>query len=795
MTKMSVFTSIGVFLSLSGQALGQTFDQGTITRQRTPLTTYAPSTQGWLSESTTPRFWTWKLAPPITPGSETSPYMQEWIHALLDTDIVDSTCTIDGTQVISLANTIGNQIISRGLQDGEYAIFLQNWVWRTRLAQAVPDELALPLNSNGDPFNHPNGWPTQSYGRNLGNTGTPWRETGLSYTYGEYLAEAIIAYIETYVMSNGSYTSFPKPSRVFFDEEFAFSSQCGINPIAAMTSLVGDSRFTTENLYGNFSLWDPTPAATTASELFSSAWFCDLPSWLPSTFDVYPYNDPCNSDWGYPPMLGRYGDMLTSARDGLIEASFGKAIKNAWGSGVLWSNYSTSGWYVDSYPRIGKDIRGARHWSQRANPRYGFSQATGFGSSDMHAMVLYPPHPDHAYDACPDVPGGCPGGVAPETHALAWLRDARMWLDHSIFSFDEVDAIGYQDSPKHFAPWVTAVGTYVSYPSGGSYSLTTKENVRNIVALCKSRGVNELVFWADPNSWCSQWSGNTCVQHNGTAANAAWRSTNDVLSQVYDYELASVTVNSGTVSSTDLDAMRFGEEYTYDLDPTVIGTLKFGALVAEFSVAPLTTPGESYALITEVLDGGGPWVGASYSLKIFNFDTNTYETISASPTELLSTSTRRAEFYDIDSDGFADGFSRVFDDETDLPSGSSVVDRKTINRWDFSIPMGSASVEDYFSPITGNMRFEIVAFHTAAVPSGGTPDPYRIDLLQLFETDEADDNLPYPESRAADLNNDGVVDIDDLAAFALNNAKADLNGDGEIDHKDLEILVNEFCNR
>lgn len=777
--------SAAILLASSGQALGQTFDQGTITRQRDPLTAYAPATDGWLSKSVTPRFWTWELSTSITVGSETSPYMQEWIHEMVPLDIVDSTGTIDGAEVLDLANRIANQIVSRGLQDGEYAIFLQNWTRHTRLAQAVPDELLPPLDSNGDPYT----WPTQTYGRHSGNTGTPWRSTGLSYTYGEWLAEAVISYIETDVMNHPSstYTTFPKPARVFFDEEFAFPTLCGINAIAAMTALAGDTRFTTETLEGNFSLWDATPTATTASELFDSAGLCDITAWLPATYDLYTINGGTNTcnDREYHPMIARFNGMLTSARDGLIEASFGQGIKNSWGTDVLWSNYSTSRWYSDSYPMISSNDRGARHPTQRTAHGYGFSQGTGAGSSDMHSMVLYPPALSHMYDSCPDTTAGCPGGVAPETHAQAWLRTARMELDHAIFSFDEIDDLEHLESPKHFAPWLLAVGTIVSVPNEefDNTTITTKANARDIIALCKSRGANELIFWANPGASGYQ---------NGKQTD--WAATNDALSQVYDYNLVDVVVSTAKITSSDLDAMRFGEEHAYDLEPFAVGPIKFGALNAEFSVAPLTTPGASFSFISEVLDGGGPWAGAVYSLSIYNFDTGLFEAISA-PTQLLSTSTRRAEFYDSGSDGFSDGFTRVFDDESDLSSGATVTDRKTINRWDLTIPMGSASVADYYSPTTGNMKFELVAYHSVAVPMGDTADPFRVDLLQLYETDAANDNLPYPEQRWADLNTDGRVDYADLSTFTSGDAARDLNNDGTIDLQDLRFLLEEISRR
>lgn len=785
----------------AGSAIAQTtYGEGTINIQRTKLQSYAPGTDGWLSTQTTPRFWTWELSGSITDFSKTSPNMNQWIHVPphVTSGLVDGSGTIDTTVLADIATYISDRIISNGYTGGDYAIFIQNWIRESKLSQSSGDDLVLPLDSNGNPFDTApgdpmvNGWKAQSYGRNTGNTGTPWRSEGLADTFGDNLAKSLINQIEVNVIADPGYTAFPKPARVIFDEEFAPAVACQLEPIAMLQSMTTDARFSTETLYGNFHLWDTTPSSTTADELFYDADLVEVASWLPMYFDDYTaqvlYNggtcgscpNPC-WDHEYYPIGNRVGGMLKSCRDGLIQAGFGDAIDSLWGNEVLWSNYGTSAWYSETYPSISSGDRGARDCSDRQNQIYGYNQSASSGSADMHAPVLYPPYEEHQFDTLSDT-DSCPG-TAPETHGEAWLRTARMQLDHAIFSFDEFDTLESGLSPKHFSPWVLQVGTLVHVPnSGDNTTITTKDNVRDILALCKSRGANELLFWANPGS-----SGYQNGKQND------WDATNDALSQVYDYNLSSVVVNHDVTpspNSTALEAMTFGEEHAFDVPAQLThfgNTVVHASTRATFTLSNISTEASDYTFISEIIDGGGPWSGATFTISIYNYNTSSYETLSPTYSELQSTSTRRAVFDDSDSNDYSDWYTRDFDNQGDV---SDVIDRKTIHRWDFSL--GTPS--NYISSNTMSLQILATRVEPGIITSA---DPLRIDLQQLYETDAANDNYPSMTLLAGDLNHDGQVNYDDIKAFVDQMIRGeetglDFNNDGFVDQYDLYELNSKI---
>src|SRR5690606_23856110 len=115
-------------------------------------------------------------------------------------------------------------------------------------------------------------------------------------------------------------------------------------------------------------------------------------------------------------------------------------------------------------------------------------------------------------------------------------------------------------------------------------------------------------------------------------------------------------------------------------------------------------------------------------------------------------------------------WTRTFDDQADLPSGSFVMDRKTIQRWDINLPIGSASLADYISG--GNMQFRIEVSHSNVPGSGVSIDPLRVDLVQLYETECENNNIPSASASRFDLNSDGVSDWRDIASFTPSDPRA-----------------------
>ncbi len=497
-------------------------------------------------------------------------------------------------------------------------------------------------------------------------------------------------------------------------------------------------------------------------------------------------------------MYNLYNGILNTSTDGSLEAAFDHPLTDpSWGN-PKWSNYNTSVYFSTTYPKSSRAQRGVVHGTWPPHRAFGWAQTEQLGSGSIQSPVLYPPSDFHEEelegDFYPD-----PGIVIPtqsEKAARAWIRYSRMQLDHQIFSFPELDTLGFS-APRHIAPWITRVGSLVYRPgSGNDLYITTKENVRDIVALCKAKGVNEILFWGNPNNehyttkdGCN--NGNTNSekrQHN-------WDSTNDLLSQVYEYTLNSVwfDTESRSLSADDVESLTFSEEHALDLNPNIgvrNTTVQFSA---EFDIGSITTLGDQYTFVCEVIAGGGPWANASYTLEIYNYKTTSYQTITDSPIEWYSNSTRRVSFSDTDTDGYANDWSRSFDDQSALPASSTVYDRKKINVWkNFALPIGSAQINNYTQ--SGKMKLRITANHSTPLQIGQAADPLRVDLVQLYEAECANNNITAaPQPLLGDFNSDQQVNAADLMKFMQDfvsnpSLELDLNNDGQVDISDIKTM-------
>ena len=328
-------------------------------------------------------------------------------------------------------------------------------------------------------------------------------------------------------------------------------------------------------------------------------------------------------------------------------------------------------------------------------------------------------------------------------------------------------------------------------------------------ALYKAKGVNEFMLWGnnslninhpDPTvaAEAAEKLGIRCDNDEPATHQYNWDTTNDALAQVFDYNVIDVAeypnLSGGdTIDSLSYRSVQFSEEHTHNFGTALAGGITVAsAFVVTFSAGPVTTPSATYAFILEAIDGGGPWDGATYTVAIKNYTTNTLNTVNSTPTEYYSTSGRRAKFYDTDMMyDTADGWDYTFDDEGDMPMSSEVTDRKTIQRWDITLPISGGSLSDYIS-MSGEMEIHVLATHTTVPGVGETADPLRIDLVQLYETECENDNIPEPAEAhlPGDLNGDGVVDPADVAMFRFGNAASDLNGDGQADADDLAVIIN-----
>ncbi len=830
-THISILTAASIAL-LAGTALGQTYDQGTLDRQRPRLddTTIAPSTNGWLNDSQTWRFWSWELNSSVN-DTYKHPNMQRWIqYRIREESLNNGAINYSGTNGLdSQAQAIANEIVSRynssnndAIADGEYAICFLN-IRNLDLHDHPDDDLNDSiLLWNPDRSPQPGAEP---WGNFVSHPETParasvWRSHGVSLadTAIEYLTDEIVARVEAQI------PSFPVPIRLFFDEERG--RQHGANSLdnlGAMESVFSNfSQYFYEEMFGNYNLWDNSPSSTTAFEVFTNAPFAFVLGWNDADVEYVPRapipqyvgTKDSNGDWDHPthqrphfdfefyPMYNLYNNILNTSTDGALEAAFDHPLTDpSWGN-PKWSNYNTSVYFSSAYPKSSHTQRGVLHGTWPPHRAFGWAQSEQIGSGSIQSPVLYPPSNYHENelegDFHPD-----PGIVIPtqsEKEARAWIRYSRMQLDHQIFSFPELDTIGLS-APRHIAPWVTRVGTLVYRPSvGNDLTITTKENVRDIVALCKAKGINEILFWGNPNNehyttddGCN--TGNTDEekrQHN-------WDSTNDLLSQVYEYTLNAVWFDTGNrnLTADEVESLTFSEEHALDLAPISGPNGTQVQFSAEFDIGSITALGDQYTVICEVIDGGGPWANATYTLEIYNYKTTSYQTITDSPIEWYSNSTRRVEFSDDPNNpnGYADDWSRSFDDQNALPTGSSVYDRKKIAVWkNFALPIGSAQISNYTQ--SGKMKVRITANHSTPLQIGQNADPLRVDLVQLYETECANNNVAAAsQSRPGDMNNDQRIDAADLMkfmqAFVANPSDdLDLNNDGLVDINDIKHLTS-----
>ena len=409
----------------------------------------------------------------------------------------------------------------------------------------------------------------------------------------------------------------------------------------------------------------------------------------------------------------------------------------------------------------------------------------------MQSPVLYPPDHSHTTEFEYPLFNNYDNLPSDDQVMEAGVRLSRLYLDHAIFSFDDLT-----QAPRHITPWVPQIGSPVN--GSNQPDLVSKKYTRDIVALCKAKGINEIIFWG---------GGDEDTPHE--EARGRWAGTNDVLSQVWDYNLKRVVVWPGNtaLSASDLTKMTFSEEHAFDLDVLDTTSTDVTAQIeVEFDVAESLEAGTEYTLILEALDGGGPWADANYTVKIRNFQTGqygAYESVNAVYEEMNDISTRRVVFTDDpgDTDTLYDEWAYEFDDQS--VSIPNVEDRKSIHKWIITLPSGS--VDDYLYEHSTQgwkkLKFQITATHESP-PSVGDPDPLRIDLLQLYESELVDDNVPSiitVESSGGDLNQDGATDILDLMHFIRvysddkSDPSLDMNQDGQVDANDLAELGTKLA--
>lgn len=772
------------------------------------------SFQGWLTDVTDPIIWTWKPGNGVT-APVYSTHMQQWVHV----DVNDATglrfydtttFALNYTRIDSLAQTIVSKWHALG-RPSNYAIFIHGWGWKSGLYEHPDDILQAP---SGGSWNRPD----------LPGSGTPWREEGVDLSAA--VLDALISSIATQA-DPGSPPDpnfvLPPPSRILFDEEYGIGSFCNSPNVRQMYSAIGTNAIQhSEVIFGDHSIRTAASSPTISDAFGSTIWgWATTLTWSDTT------NHPCYPWYGLH-FLNEFYDTHTTTLDGALRATFnlGTASHSTWQSTIV-ANYATSGWYDFDYPTIGYGGFGARGPATYASgaPR-GWQQSSVLGSTHAQSQVLYSAFAAHR-DLDDDLQSG---GIPLEaTYHDTWLRISRMKLDHALFTLDNATT----DAPSHIIPWLPRVGSPIGNFQTG-VSTSSESYSRDVLAMAKSKGIREGIWWGNEQST--------------STGNTLFEATAIVTDQVMNYSLVSVLAfkydELGTqftkYDGININPFLFAEEHAIDITPAVRNNMPaytdwyndpaetgyFTALEATFELAPSDFgSGEIYyfpnqvSFIIEILDGGGYWDRAPWSLSDFHelaimlppppFGSPTplsaFDIPGVSIKELYSTSTRKSEFSTDTMQTFDIGaYTYSFDDEGlgQAYTLSNVIDRKTILRidipLDFTIDKEEYVPTDFFTD-SKHITIRYALYHEQDTDPKEEPLPYRIDLLQLYDSTPADEaRLTKSAARQGDINSDGQVDIQDLMLLAQavtrgeSGSMYDLNVDGLVDGADIQLLVSRL---
>lgn len=792
---------------------GFAFAQGTQTSTQR-------SFQGWLTDATVPTFWTWKPASGVT-APVYSTNMQPWIHIGVN-DVTGTnryydttTFAINQTRIDSLAQTIVSRWHDLG-RPSNYAIFIHGWGWKTGLYTHPDDYLQAP---SGGIWNR----------SDLPGSGTPWREEGVNLSAS--VLDALISSLATQP-DPGSPPDpnfvLPPPSRFLFDEEYGIGSFCNNPNVRQMYSAIGSNT----NQHNEIIFGDHSLRTVTASPVISDAFGSTIWGWATTLTWSDTTNYPCWPWYGLY-FLNEFYDTHTTTLDGALRAAFdlGTSSHPSWQNTVI-SNYATSGWYDFDYPVIGYGGLGARGPATYSSgvPR-GWQQSSLLGSTHAQSQVLYSAFAEHR-DLDEDLQSG--GSPLEADYRDTWLRISRMKLDHALFTLDNATT----DAPSHIIPWLPRVGSNIGNISQTGSVGSTEAYSRDVLAMAKSKGVREGIWWGDEVHFASP--------------NNLFEATAIVTDQVMNYSLVSVSTFKYDESTpmtkytgAGLNPFLFAEEHTIDIEPALRNDMPtytswyndpsatgyFTALEATFQLAPSDFGSgavfyfpNTVSFVIEALDGGGYWDRGPWTLSDFHelaiiippsspFGSPIPLPVTSIPgasiKELYSTSTRRSEFTVDTSQPFHVGaYIYSFDDEGlgQAYSLSNVIDRKTILRidipLDFTINTEEYVPTDFFTTDSKLITIRYALYHEAETEPMEEPLPYRIDLLQLYDSTPAHDTrMSEIAEQRGDLNADGRVDAQDvkllLEAIATGDESSnfDLDGNGSVELGDLHAILTILTDR
>jgi hypothetical protein len=395
-----------------------------------------------------PRVWTWA---PATGPAASHPSLRPLTLVTINATSTPAPATV--------ADTICDLILARGLGEGEVAITILNYGRNTLVGHPLDAMQGTGLPSNLE-------------------RGTPWTANGLAAT--SAWTDAFIARYQERQAADG----VPAPARLHMDSELRLPNRCflpdvsicwGTAPLEVFDAMRADPRWSTEPLRMNPGL---VPTPRTMAELYESA---GSPAYDPAL----PRDAEANRAWST-----WWDGVMRESVDGALDAALYSRAKAAW-PGVRSSEFAQSmrldgGIEPDGSTRGYTDFE---WWNEGWMPRTAWC-----GRADLQAPAFY---------------------VFGETFvdpALSFM-DGQMHLhranlDACLHSFGGV-------APSEVTPWVTL--PEVDLPFGESPATSrsyTRDEFLRILALFRSRGLDEFMVWPSGND--SVWSAAT------SAIDAAW---------------------------------------------------------------------------------------------------------------------------------------------------------------------------------------------------------------------------------------------------------------------------------
>lgn len=398
---------------------------------------------------------------------------------------------------VSVANMVCNQILARGLGPGEVAITLAGYGRGTLVGN--------PLDAM-----QRTGLPPEL------ERGTPWTAHGVAA-----MAAWTDAFIARY-QQRQALDGVPAPSRFHMDCELRLPALCflpnvepcwGTAPLQVFAAMQSDPRWPTEPMPMNPA---GVPAWRTMSEIYASA---GSPSFDPAL----PRDAEANRAWS-----AWWDGAMREAVDGALDLAFYSRVKAAWPD-VLASEFAQS-LRLDGDREPDGGRRGYidfEWWNQ------GWMPASAWcGRADLQAPALYL-FGETFIDR-------------PRPFMDEQMRLHRANLDACLHSFGGIP-------PSQATPWISLPN--VALPFGESpatlRSVTSEEFMR-ILALLRSRGVQEFIAWP-------------------TVDDATWSAVAGAIDAVWTPSLSSVHAVAGSLPPDASTLLERGDRSTCEIVPSKAG--------------------------------------------------------------------------------------------------------------------------------------------------------------------------------------------------------------------------------